>query len=394
MDKAYYQEPNVTQYCGNALEILPQLEADSVQCVITSPPYWGLRKYSGEQEMVWGDNHCVHEWGQKVIVKTHHAGETNPGKEYYTKDSGQWSDNRGSTCLKCNAWRGAFGLEPTPEMYVEHTIEFLRAIRRVLRKDGCVFLNLGDSYASGIITPHKDMRDPKDMMGNSGWTKREQGTANTLAPGLKPKDLCLIPFRVALAAQADGWWVRSVIIWSKPNPMPESVKDRPTESHEYILMLTKSAKYYWDIDAVRDPLAYPERTYNPDTSGHKTKVLSDNDNRTTGGLHDGRTQYSNPAGRNIRTVWTMNTQPFPKQKIDGQELDHFATFPEELPRKCILAASKQGDIVLDCFSGAGTTGLVAKQLGRKAILIDTSEDYCRMAQRRIEGVPIPMELSC
>jgi len=158
-------------------------------------------------------------------------------------------DTHSNTCSLCGAWKGAYGLEPTPEMYVEHTIEILREIRRVLRKDGVVFWNIGDSYAgSGGPGSQYDTKHP-------GYGKQFEKFTNPNKKGfktIKPKDLCLIPFRVAIAAQEDGWWVRSVIIWSKPNPMPESVTDRPTESHEYILMLTKSARYYWDMEAVRE----------------------------------------------------------------------------------------------------------------------------------------------
>jgi len=274
-------------------------------------------------------------------------------------------------------------------MYVAHSIEFLRAIRRVLRKDGVCFWSIGDSYAgSGGANENKDrggvIDNPNRLFdfGRQGKTSTvsrvDRGRA-TGFHGLKPKDLCLIPFRVALAAQADGWWVRSVIIWSKNNPMPESCKDRPTDSHEYILMLTKSAKYYWDIEAVREN-GITGDVRRPYTS----KGAWDIDGRPKSQQHGGEPREHFVPGRNIRSVWTMNTQPFPEA--------HFAVFPEELPRRCILAASKQGDIVLDPFSGAGTTGMVAKQLGRRAILIDTSEDYCRMAQRRIEEVAIPMTL--
>ncbi|KKK52297.1 hypothetical protein LCGC14_3106320, partial [marine sediment metagenome] len=239
----YYQDLHNTLYNLNFLD--NDLPDESVQMVVTSPPYWGLRKYAGEQDLIWGDNHCEHEWGEILgVIERNESPGVGAKQEIHA--------TQGINCSLCGAWRGSYGLEPTPEMYVQHTIEILREIRRVLRKDGVVFWNIGDSYAAGATSPHKTMRDPKLMMGNSGWTKREQGTANTLVGSLKPKDLCLIPFRVAIAAQEDGWWVRSIIIWSKPNPMPESVTDRPTESHEYILMLTKSARYYWDADAVRE----------------------------------------------------------------------------------------------------------------------------------------------
>ena len=208
----YYQDNHITIYNSDC-RAMTEMPDESVQCVVTSPPYWGLRKYSGEQELIWGGD---------------------------------------------ETWKGAYGLEPTPEMYIEHTIEILREIRRVLRKDGVVFWNIGDSYASGkgtcfnpgggkgSFSGHGDRKD-------AGAYPLDRGNVGKLREvGLKPKDLCLIPFRVAIAAQEDGWWVRSDIIWSKQNPMPESVTDRPTSSHEHILMLTKSARYYWDASAVRE----------------------------------------------------------------------------------------------------------------------------------------------
>jgi DNA modification methylase len=692
--------------------------------------------------MVWGggNNHCEHVWGKQLVkAAAHHAGETNPGIEGYTKDRGAWTDSQGQFCTLCGAWRGAYGLEPTIEMYVQHTVDFLREIKRVLRPDGTIFLNLGDSYFSGgtqrggqsgtdgkvskglkggdassespcgecvktLLNHNPDnsaypVQEPElcaeqsnrsrkaqpldhskslrltsqgdhsegETLGlysspelldgavpfvqestNPESSEQSQGeclhldrnvsslneketisselqeTNSEVSPSevdsafpeakglyshkqdilatdgasashkkgkasgsssyryfttqhhpsqLKPKDLCLIPFRVALAAQADGWWVRSVIIWAKRNPMPESCTDRPTESHEYILMLTKSASYYWDQEAVRKPYQ--------DIHGLDR--------------FKGSRDY-HPAGHNLRSVWEMNTQPFslemcssckriyesaqfrrlpdkaggkkctcaktnnypswlevpvevpmeipllnPPIEYKGQTMvkdtisrpqdpsdtkrrilenkakrqpsvlqeteamfeftteigyqcelcgeiytpaeysrlpearvkicrcgetnwiSHFATFPSELPRRCILAATsekgccpkcgkpwvrvvergkllklpeariKQWDrgkldgtvaegrakglreggfipnysygwepgcscgetetvpcTVLDPFAGSGTVGVVAKSLGRKAVLIELSEDYCKLAEHQISKVSLPM----
>jgi DNA modification methylase len=232
-----------------------ELLDESVQTAVTSPPYWGLRKYSGEQDLVWGDNHCEHEWGDLIPNPMVKSGKHGPAsiltKTADAQHAVRKESNQGSFCSLCGAWKGAYGLEPTPEMYVQHTIEILREIRRVLRRNGVCFLNLGDSYA-GSGSPGGDFRNGKGGDEYLRPYNRKGGT-------LKPKDLCLIPFRVAIAAQEDGWWVRSDIIWSKPNPMPESVTDRPTNSHEYILMLTKSARYYWDADAVRETAHYPNQ---------------------------------------------------------------------------------------------------------------------------------------
>jgi len=263
--KPYYNDPYVKIYQGNCLEIMGQLPEESIQCCVTSPPYWGLRKYEGQQEMVWGNQDCEHQWLSETRVGDKREGGCSDIWRQGTGAASTFSKSQGlsattNTCSLCSAWRGAYGLEPTPEMYVEHTIEFLRAIRRVLRKDGVVFWNIGDSYwggkgQSGQGSPeyqaarrNVSLNRPHDHIGGPKQTRPSDGSH----PIVKPKDLCLIPFRVALAAQEDGWWVRSIIIWAKPNPMPESVKDRPTESHEYILMLTKSKNYYWDQDAVTE----------------------------------------------------------------------------------------------------------------------------------------------
>ena len=268
--KPFYQDNHVTSY-NKDCRGMSELPDNSVQCVVTSPPYWGLRKYSGEQDLIWGgDKECVHEWDIETLTaetwnRDGHVdfGEKQP-KRSERPERWQTVKHERGFCSLCGAWRGAYGLEPTPELYVQHTIEILREIRRVLRKDGVVFWNIGDSYASkaggysdngsrgntSVISEKTQaavVKGKRIARGSGRWG----GGNNPMAGTLKEKDLCLIPFRVAMAAQTDGWWVRSVIIWNKTNPMPESVKDRPTESHEYILMLTKSARYYWDAEAVR-----------------------------------------------------------------------------------------------------------------------------------------------
>jgi len=314
------------------------LADESVQCVVTSPPYWGLRKYAGEQEVAW-------------LLEPE----------------------------KC-----AFGLEPTVEMYVTHTLAILREMWRVLRADGVCFWNLGDSYANdakwGGSTGGKHVAD---LHGQSS-IGRERKTS-----GLKPKDLCLIPARVAIAAQADGWWVRSLIIWAKPNPMPESVSDRPTDSYEHIIMLTKSERYFWDADAVREPAEASSKR--PDTRRRLPHRKTCPEVR---GTHEGWHETYRPDSRNMRNVWTFPTQPYAGA--------HFATFPEEIPRRCIKAATKDGDLVLDPFGGSGTTGRVAIELRRRAVLCDlaygraSEEDvakgrvYHELADRRTRKVQIKL----
>ncbi len=228
---------------------MSELADESVQCVVTSPPYWGLRKYEGNQELIWGGNKdCEHQWVSDPIPgeKSGPPGPNATVGARFAQDAVRRRKPT-NTCSLCGAWKGQFGLEPTPELYVLHTVQILREIRRVLRKDGVVFWNIGDSYASQA-GGYSDTgsRGENDCISTKTRGAVLSGKRRQPPPGLKPKDLCLIPFRVAIAAQSDGWYVRSVIIWSKNNPMPESVTDRPTNTYEFILMLTKSGTtQYW-----------------------------------------------------------------------------------------------------------------------------------------------------
>ena len=366
----YYQDNHITIYNSDC-RYMDELTDNSIQCVVTSPPYWGLRKYSGEQELIWGDKNCEHQWDleNKQTGQKHwnQGGEVIPNKDRIVHNGGVIQTG---FCSLCGAWKGAYGLEPTPEMYIEHTIEILREIRRVLRKDGVVFWDIGDSYMGSGQSRGKYHETGLIKSEDNRSSIKEKPVTQMKHDILKPKDLCLIPFRVALEAQRDGWWVRSVIIWSKPNPMPESVTDRPTESHEYILMLTKSSKYYWDADAVRESSI----TGNGASQGKATgKRFGGPDTNPVSGFGE-RELFNNPLGRNIRSVWEFPTHPYPEA--------HFAVFPEKLPGICIKAASRPQDIVLDPFAGAGTTLWVAKKLNRKAVGYELSKEYCDLALER------------
>ena len=266
--------------------------------------------------------------------------------------------------------RAEIGLEPTPDDFVAEMVAVFREVRRVLRDDGTLWLNLGDSYAStvkGSGGAGKSRLGPNRDLQNIGHQKFEPRRFDM--QGLKPKDLIGIPWRVAFALQADGWWLRSSIVWHKPNSMPESVRDRPTSAHENIFLLAKSDRYFFDADAVKEQAIEYARTPN------RPRV----DTGIRKGASDARIDAVNQCGvnelRNIRNVWTVATQPFSDA--------HFATFPPALIEPCIKAGCPAGGTVLDPFGGAGTTGLVADRLQRHAVLIELNPEYAAMAERRI-----------
>ena len=303
----------VTLYLGDCRETMQTLPAQSVHCCVTSPPYFGLRDYGVD---------------------------------------------------------GQLGLEATPDEYVETLVGVFREVRRVLRDDGTVWLNLGDSYAAGRrVRDDGARRDTEGGFHGGGTKTRHLGNINRTRkapPGYKPKDLMGIPWRVAFALQADGWYLRQDIIWHKPNPMPESVTDRCTKAHEYIFLLSKSARYYYDSEAVAVPCAGPPkpRTKNNGESAVDTKKRGTES-------YCGRTETSNP-----RSVWTVATQSFKGA--------HFATFPPDLIAPCILAGCPQGGTVLDPFGGSGTTGLVARMFGRLSILCELNPEYETIMRERMK----------
>jgi len=319
---------------------------------------------------------------------------------------------------------GQIGLEETPEIYVEKLVAVFREVRRVLKDDGTLWLNLGDSYWGGKgqssqawSTEHQDrntLQKSQHQITGKGETRPTDGKH----PVIKPKDLIGIPWMVAFALRADGWWLRQDIIWAKPNPMPESVTDRCTKAHEYIFLLSKSAQYYYNAEAIYEPANYDGRKDTVMKGSPKyASGLYDNDERfkqrrlrghercprkldgtgTAGdgpglanhsgcvdmitGEYLGHTLDGVPA-RNRRSVWTIPTKPC-KQA-------HFATFPPELPRLCILAGSRPGDVVLDPFCGSGTTLVAAKELGRHWIGIDISPAYCELSRKRIAAARVPL----
>ena len=351
---------------ASALAGLATLPDESVHCCVTSPPYWGLRDY-GTGRWEGGDAACDHAptWG--------HQGET-----------GQRADGVRTTiappqkggCSRCGAVRvdDQIGLERTPQEYVEKIVEVFREVRRVLRDDGTLWLNLGDCYAGSWGAQSRDGTEGGVSASQIVAHPRGQTRTGSLdrTPGLKPKDLVGIPWRTAFALQADGWYLRSDIIWSKPNPMPESVTDRPTKAHEYLFLLAKSERYYYDGDAIAEPSLNAGKTvgYSPDSK-----------NVSTAGDPRFATRIARDvtvkATRNKRSVWTIPTEPF-----SGA---HFAVMPTALAEPCVLAGCPTGGTVLDPFTGTGTTGLVARRHGCHFIGIELKPATVAMAEDRVGG---------
>lgn len=345
--------PSCKIICGDAEEKLKELPDKSVQCVVTSPPYYGLRDYGDPRQL---------------------------------------------------------GLEETPDLFISRLVAISREIRRVLKDDGTLWLNLGDSYSSGgrksydsaIISKTSGVRNP-----SAGGRRFTPGWA-------KPKDRLMIPARSAIALQADGWYLRDEIVWHKTSPMPESVTDRTTKAHEFIYLLTKKKDYYYNADAIKEP-------YSPETLPRMQRGVSENNKYVHGApgqtaptmnqprLHS---KYKGQATKdyelalaqnpsdvkrrveesilngngmaNKKSVWTVSTAQFPGE--------HFATYPPDLIKPCILAGSKPGDMVLDCFAGSGTTGRVALELGRHCTLIELNEKYIALCEAAVDITPgLPLE---
>jgi len=309
----YYQSENASLLCGDCLRLLSLLPDKSVNCCVTSPPYFGLRDYG------------------------------------------------------CN---GQIGLEQTPDEYVAKLVSVFREVKRVLRDDGTLWLNLGDSYAgSGKGSNPDGTPHPSRLLGkqgtNTGTVTGKNMPQKASAIGLKSKDLIGIPWRVAFALQQDGWYLRQDIIWHKPNPMPESVKDRCTKAHEYIFLLSKSPKYYFNNEAIKDPVKQDWGTrdrkngkYHNEGSGLQP--------------HSGLEKSYEKA--NKRSVWTVTTKPFKGA--------HFATFPPDLIEPCILAGCPKDGVVLDTFNGAGTVGVVVAKHSRRYLGIELNPEYCQITLNR------------
>ncbi len=347
----YFSDSWLTVYLGDCRDVLATLPPGSVNCVVTSPPYWGLRDYGVA---------------------------------------------------------GQLGLERTPQEYVAAMVGVFREVRRVLRDDGTLWLNLGDTYAGGGRGGNPDDSPFRKQATNHGSVTDATKEPWPIPVGLKPKDLVGIPWRVAFALQEDGWYLRSDIIWAKTNPMPESVTDRPTKSHEYLFLLTRSSRYHYDAAAIREQATYDRpgadkrfplgwatgpgahSTLEHNGRGRRERTFARNGavselvipGQQAAQHRSGRTDEV-PDSRNRRSVWSIATTSYPGA--------HFATFPEALVEPCVLAGCPVLGTVLDPFAGTGTVGLVANRLGRRAVLIDLSADY--LDQAMVRNAQQPMGLA-
>ena len=313
---------NAVVHEGDCREVMRGMEPGSVHCCVTSPPYWGLRDYGHE---------------------------------------------------------GQLGLEETVEAYVATMVGVFREVRRLLRDDGTLWLNLGDSYAGSWAG---------NLMRPGGGSQREGGPgfqplddrvperSGAVPDGLKPKDLVGVPWRVAFALQADGWYLRQDIIWHKPNPMPESVRDRCTKAHEYVFLLSKSERYYYDADAIKEPSVDPAgsaKRYQTPFTGAAGNVVCPGDPEGQRYRPSGMREFA--GNRNKRSVWNVTLRPF-----GGA---HFAVFPPALIEPCVLAGCPEDGTVLDPFAGSGTTGIVARHHGRRFVGAELNPEYAAMARDRI-----------
>jgi DNA modification methylase len=355
---------------GDVREKLKELPAGSVQCVVTSPPYWGLRDY-GTGKWDGGDEGCDH-LGKPMATKANINRNCGTGTDVKNAEAREFFKD---VCGKCGARRidSQIGLEQTPDEYVLEMVAVFREVWRVLADDGVLWLNLGDSYASfrdGKATPDSTRGD------SIGTLVPKGSAANRMAgsfagSGIKHKDLVGIPWRVAFALQADGWYLRQDIIWHKPNPMPESVTDRCTKSHEYLFMLTKSARYYFDNKAIKEEASTPPAIRDKNAEGYQADYAKGD--RFSAGAR----VFGADGKRNKRDVWTIATKPFKGA--------HFAVMPEALVEPCILASTKPGDTVLDPFLGSGTVAVVATKHGRQWVGCELNSEYVEIAQKRIDA---------
>jgi DNA modification methylase len=381
-------------YVGDCRDLLKQLPDGCVQACITSPPFYGLRDY-GTAKWEGGEPTCDHSrvCGGTGSSTLHKYGNGSTAENVAKTIKRSFVPYR-SKCRKCGAvWIDQqIGLEPTPEAFVETLVDVFRDVRRVLRDDGTLWLNLGDCYAHDNRGGHVGSSTALKGRRNAGATHRAADARGGKPHGYKSKDLIGIPWMAAFALRADGWYLRSDIIWHKANPMPESVTDRPTKAHEYLFLLSKSERYFYDAKAIAEPAggwngsAFDDGknlVVHPNVqrrSGNKHRVLGDDRGRP--GSHLGSGIPWEGTTRNKRSVWTVATKPYAGA--------HFAVMPEALAEPCILAGCPAGGTVLDPFAGSGTVGRVALKHGRSAVLCDLNPEYVALQAERTTGVQVDL----
>ena len=352
----------ITIYKGDCRERLKSIPDKTFHTVVTSPPYWGLRDY-GTATWIGGDPNCPHMRTTKVSKNT-----ITGHKTMFEQGSVVGDAIFKTICPLCGAVRqdSQLGVEETPQEYVANMVQVFREVKRVLRDDGTLWLNLGDTY----YNYRSDGKYPKQTVSKTKQDLPEFSTARgNKLEGLKSKDLIGIPWRVAFALQEDGWYLRQDIIWHKPNPMPESVKDRCTKSHEYIFLFSKSKNYYFDNESIKEKST--ESSVNRFSQNiENQKGSSRVPNKTNGNMFAVGDEM-----RNKRSVWTVTTKPYKEA--------HFATYPPDLIEPCILAGCPEGGHVLDPFGGAGTTALVSDRLKRNSSLIELNDEYATITEKRL-----------
>ena len=436
---------------GDCRSVMRELIAEGVRvnCVVSSPPYWALRSYDTPPQIWGGDESCAHAWGgEHKIHRT--GGDASSGLADYdnglnentveSKVARRSFDASSELCSKCGAWRGELGLEPDPFLYVEHMVEVFRLVRDLMADDAVCFLNIGDTY---ITRPTKSA----SLFLNGNGTARAQAAASyrtvrqmkNISGNLKMKDMALVPQRLAIALQDDGWWIRQDIVWAKPNPMPSSTKDRFTTAHEYLWMLAKSERYFFDQEAVKEPASpnsharmarahggvhapgqdphggilapRPNRKNLPEgqsrlagfRDAQRAGVNPKARDRRPGGWAEGDVDHKDLKGRyprskqnasfsaafvdvvefrNKRSVWTIPTSHYTGS--------HYATFPEALVEPCVLAGSRVGDIIFDPFMGTGTVAKVAQRFGRRYLGCDLDAKNEALQRERIGGQTVGM----
>lgn len=364
---------------GDCLEVLKTLPDKSIDCCVTSPPYYGLRDY-GTGKWIGGNPDCPHKRMSKFSENT----ITGHGQEELRGNVGDAIYK--SVCPLCGAIREdkQIGLEETPEQYIEKLVQVFREVKRVLKDDGTLWVNIGDSYWSSGSRGYDftgKMSEASKLQSGSKGTENLSNIPKLVGKtdsGIKNKDLVGIPWMLAFALRSDGWYLRQDIIWAKKNCMPQSVKDRCTTSHEYIFLLSKKPHYYFDYKAIQeDAVSKDDKRYGQGRIDYDGKRAQGDDDKAQNSF----VVISDK--RNKRDVWRVSTKAVKEA--------HFATFPEELIKPCILAGCKRGGVVLDPFFGSGTTGRVSISLGRNYLGIELNEDYIDISDKRTNNVQMTME---